>query len=171
LAVVIELSWFGLFICARNSGRVLAGRSLLASASNRRYYHSQLQLLKARADVDLCRHQLPRSFEGDHCYLRRKHAILLCRPRKWEPRQSRARHSAPGLTSPKRYELAPDIPTIAEQGLPGYATDSRAASAWHLRDEPPGARPQHARHTAVAAWSRSRRAFRPRRPAAQLVSA
>ena len=28
-----------------------------------------------------------------------------------------------GLTSPKRYELAPDIPTIAEQGLPGYATD------------------------------------------------
>ena len=29
-----------------------------------------------------------------------------------------------GLTSPKRYELAPDIPTIAEQGLPGYATDS-----------------------------------------------
>ena len=29
-----------------------------------------------------------------------------------------------GLTSPKRYELAPDIPTIAEQGLPGYATSS-----------------------------------------------
>ena len=29
-----------------------------------------------------------------------------------------------GLTSPKRYELAPDIPTIAEQGLPGFATDS-----------------------------------------------
>ena len=29
-----------------------------------------------------------------------------------------------GLTSPKRYELAPDLPTIAEQGLPGYATDS-----------------------------------------------
>lgn len=29
-----------------------------------------------------------------------------------------------GLTSPKRYELAPDIPTIAEQGLPGYAADS-----------------------------------------------
>jgi tripartite-type tricarboxylate transporter receptor subunit TctC len=29
-----------------------------------------------------------------------------------------------GLTSPKRYELAPDIPTIAEQGLPGYATAS-----------------------------------------------
>jgi tripartite-type tricarboxylate transporter receptor subunit TctC len=29
-----------------------------------------------------------------------------------------------GLTSPKRYELASDIPTIAEQGLPGYATDS-----------------------------------------------
>jgi hypothetical protein len=52
LAVVIELSWIGLFICARNSGRVLAGRSLLASASNSRYYHSQLQLLKARADVD-----------------------------------------------------------------------------------------------------------------------
>ena len=32
-------------------------------------------------------------------------------------------------------------------------------------------RPQHARHTAVAASSRSRRAFRPQRPAAQLVSA
>jgi tripartite-type tricarboxylate transporter receptor subunit TctC len=29
-----------------------------------------------------------------------------------------------GLTSPKRYELAPDIPTIAEQGLPGYSTSS-----------------------------------------------
>ena len=29
-----------------------------------------------------------------------------------------------GLTSPKRNELAPDIPTIAEQGLPGYATSS-----------------------------------------------
>jgi tripartite-type tricarboxylate transporter receptor subunit TctC len=29
-----------------------------------------------------------------------------------------------GLTSPKRYELAPDLPTIAEQGLPGYATSS-----------------------------------------------
>jgi tripartite-type tricarboxylate transporter receptor subunit TctC len=29
-----------------------------------------------------------------------------------------------GLTSPTRYELAPDIPTIAEQGLPGYAADS-----------------------------------------------
>jgi tripartite-type tricarboxylate transporter receptor subunit TctC len=29
-----------------------------------------------------------------------------------------------GLTSPKRYELAPDIPTIAEQGLPGFATSS-----------------------------------------------
>ena len=25
-----------------------------------------------------------------------------------------------GLTSSKRYELAPEIPTIAEQGLPGY---------------------------------------------------
>jgi tripartite-type tricarboxylate transporter receptor subunit TctC len=29
-----------------------------------------------------------------------------------------------GLSSPKRYELAPDIPTIAEQGLPSFATSS-----------------------------------------------
>src|SRR6516225_3093636 len=47
------------------------------------------------------------------------------------------------------------------------ATFAEPPKHWHLRDEPPGSRPQHARHTAVAAWSRSRRAFRPKRPGAR----
>ena len=67
--------------------------------------------------------------------------------------QSRATALRVGLTSPKRYELAPDIPTIAEQGLPGYATSSTTLCL------PPPTRPR--KLSIRSALPSNRRANRP----------